>query len=68
MNSVKFARVNRDISQIHLTKFHDIGEENVTSLYWFAQIMFAEYYHSCEHNSKYDLKEYINKDSLTRFL
>ena len=30
--------------------------------------MFAEYYHSCEHNSKYNLKEYINKDSLTRFL
>ena len=40
----------------------------MTSLNWFARVMFAEYDHSCEHNSKDKLKEYINNDSLTRFL
>ena len=60
--------VNRDLCRIHLTKFRDIGMGNVTSLYCFARVMFAEYYHSCEHNSKDNLKEYINKDSLTRCL
>ena len=55
-------------SPIHLKKFHDIGVENVTSLYWFVRVMFAEYHHSCGHNSKDNLKEYINKDSLIRFI
>ena len=49
-------------------KFNDIGVKNVTSLNWFARIRFAEYHHSCGHNSKDNLKEYINKDILTRFL
>ena len=67
MNSVKFARLNRDLCQIRFTKFHFIGVENVTSPNWFARVMFAEYYHLREHNSKDNLKEYINKDSLTMF-
>ena len=29
-NSVRFARVNRDLCRLYLTKFHDIGVENVT--------------------------------------
>ena len=35
---MKFARVNKDICRIQLTKFHDIGVENVTNLYRFAGI------------------------------
>ena len=42
MNSVKFARVNGDLCGIRFTKFHDIGVENVTSLYWLVRVMFAE--------------------------
>ena len=37
-NNIKFDHVNRDICRIHLTKFHDIGVENVTNLYGFAGI------------------------------
>ena len=37
-NSVKFVRVNRNLCRIHFTKFHNIGMEKVTSIYWFAGI------------------------------
>ena len=30
--------VNRDLCQIHLTKFHDFSVQNVTCLYWLAGI------------------------------
>ena len=36
------ARVNRNICRMHLTKFHDIGVENVTNLYWFAGILMKD--------------------------
>ena len=33
LTQLTFARVNRDLCRIHLTKFHDIGVENVTRVY-----------------------------------